>query len=103
MAENWEDLRIAEQRVNELLYLWESETEEPWSQEWRLELNELERDLFRISEVFQSLHLRRVQHIFPVCQRHFNPSLLPIFYHKADSEDIASLPSLIRRVYGIEL
>ena len=35
MAENWEDLRIAEQRVNELLYLWESETEEPWSQEWR--------------------------------------------------------------------
>ena len=45
MAENWEDLRIAEQRVNELLYLWESETEEPWSQEWRLELNEAEQEL----------------------------------------------------------
>ena len=45
MAENWKNLRIAEQRVNELLYLWESETEEPWSQEWRLELNELEREL----------------------------------------------------------
>ena len=48
MAENWKDLRIAEQRVNELLYLWESETEEPWSQEWRLELNELERELVAV-------------------------------------------------------
>ena len=35
----------AEQRVNELLYLWETETQEPWSQEWRLELSELEREL----------------------------------------------------------
>ena len=45
MAENWEDLRIAEQRVNELLYLWESETEEPWSQKWRLERSEMEQEL----------------------------------------------------------
>ena len=45
MAENWKDLRIAEQRVNELLYLWESETEEPWSQDWRLKLNEAEQEL----------------------------------------------------------
>ena len=45
MAENWKNLRIAEQRVNELLYLWESETEEPWSQDWRLKLNEAEQAL----------------------------------------------------------
>ena len=45
MVENWKDLRIAEQRVNELLYLWESETEEPWSQDWRLKLNEAEQEL----------------------------------------------------------
>ena len=39
------DSCTAEQRVNELLYLWETETQEPWSQEWRLELNEAEQEL----------------------------------------------------------
>lgn len=43
--QNWKDLHLAEQRVNELLYLWESETEESWTQDWRAELNEMEQEL----------------------------------------------------------
>ena len=36
---------IPAERENELLFYWQSETTEEWSQEWRAELNEEERAL----------------------------------------------------------
>lgn len=36
---------ITTERENELLFYWQAETPEAWSQEWREELNDEEREL----------------------------------------------------------